>query len=238
MHFTPGTESVSHLLLNAGSGAGSTMQSFRITALALLLVSGAAQAVVIDSRDWRQVSETTNITFNQMAQVCDLVSGVCNGSVTGVDMTGWIWSDDVAIASMFEVVTGAPDGTFDVDQFNYTVRGEGWGDDFIDTDGAGPDEGLFDATWQYTLIPHDYTVFGMTRNVVNGAADRSYIRISRDDPIADANSAMAAIVGNPVGFDIARVHTGHWLYKDVPVPAPPTLLLMLLGMTLLAVISQ
>jgi hypothetical protein len=159
----------------------------RISILTLLTFSCAAQAVVIDNRDWRQVSETTNITYDQMSQVCNLVTGACNGAVGNVDMTDWIWADDVAIASMFEVITGAPDGTFDADANNYTTRGETWADAFMDVDGAGTDAGLFDATWRYTLREFDYTVFGLTRHVVNGNADRSYIRVADDGGLGITN---------------------------------------------------
>ncbi len=189
-----------------------------------LFLFQSANAVILDNREWRQVADTTNITWNQMATACDIVTGACSGSVAGVDVTGWIWADDTAMASLFEVVTGAPTGTFDVEQFNYSERSVTWADDFIDTDGAGSDIGLFDATWQYTVNQaRDFTVFGLTRNLVNGSADRSYIRFAEDSIRGDVN---AAIIGNPVGLDIARGHTGHWLYKEASVPAPATFVLL------------
>lgn len=197
----------------------------QILALPCLLVTFSVHAVIIDDRDWRQVTDTVGISYAQMAGVCDVTTGYCNGSVGSVDMTGWIWADDVAIAALFEGVTGAPAGTFDVEQFNYTVNGATWADDFIDDDNGGPDTGLFAAT--IAVSATDHGVFGLTRHTVAGAADRSYIRLVENDLFGDANTA---IVGNPVGFDISRSHTGHWLYKDLSVPAPGGLLLLGLGL--------
>lgn len=209
----------------------------RLTLLLLsLFMYQSASGVVIDNRDWRQLTETTNITWNQMASVCDVVTGICNGTVAGVDVTGWIWADDNVMASLFEVVSGAPAGTFDVPQFNYSERNAYWAEDFIDTDGAGADTGLFAATWQYTLNPErDFSVLGLTRNQVNGNADRSYIRFAEDSVRGDASSA---VVGNQVGLDIARSHTGHWLYKEVAVPTPATLGIFLIALGGLGLRSQ
>lgn len=53
-----------------------------------------AQAVVIDGKDWRQITDTVNFTYNDLAAgVCDTVTGACSGTVTNhvgttVDLTG------------------------------------------------------------------------------------------------------------------------------------------------------
>lgn len=201
----------------------------------LLNIVQFAHAVPIDGRDWMQVSETVNFTYNNLAGgPCDVVTGVCTGSAsnhlgTTLDLTGWVWASSSDIADLFEYLTGAPDGTFDADvtSFAQSLVSASWAADVIDSDGAGPDTGLFDATASFSS--DDHWVAGLTRSIVGGNVDRSYIRTA---------GYNLAVVGNPIGVDTARSHTGVWLFKPSSVPEPMPLTLLGVGLAVLGLRSR
>lgn len=198
----------------------------------LLVLSPITSAVVIDSRSWMQVTETTNLSYNQMSTVCSTSNGVCNGSVNGIDLTGWIWADNTAVRSMFLSVTGAPANTFDNAAASYRETGAVWASEFIDIDSVGADTGLFDVT---LVSGQNYFVFGLTRSLINGEADRSYITYTNNLSNPDYN---VAIVGNNVALDAARSHTGHWLYQEIAVSAPLSTLGMLFTSLVIMVLQR
>lgn len=171
-----------------------------------------------------QPLDTGNYTYNEVAAVpCDTATGACSGVLSKIgsptiDLTGWTWASGEDVADLFYVVTGAPAGSFDNPNAgtSYTdPQPSLWGAAFIDTDGAGPDTGLFHAT--ATASSTDHGVLGLTRSLTpDGSANRSYIRSTS---INDA-----AITGNPIPLDTPRASNGFWFYRPVPEPGVPLLL--------------
>src|SRR2546422_580018 len=53
-------------------------------------------------KEWRQLTETVGLSWNQVAQVCprDGVSP-CTGVVEGRDLTGWVWATDLQVITLF-----------------------------------------------------------------------------------------------------------------------------------------
>lgn len=189
-------------------------------------------AVVIDSRNWMQVTDTTNLSYNQLSNVCSVSTGICNGSINGIDLNGWIWADNSAVRNMFLSVTGAPLNTFVDAAASYRDTGAVWANEFIDIDSVGVDSGLFDVT---LVSGQTFFVFGLTRSLINGEVDRSYITYTNNLSNPDYN---VAIVGNNVALDVARSHTGHWLYQEIPVSAPVSTLGLLLVSLVVMVIRR
>jgi hypothetical protein len=77
--------------------------------VALLLVSVAAttahaQVAYTDSlgREWRQVVGSTSRSWNEFASACP-TDGVtpCNGLVSGLDVSGWIWATEAQVTELF-----------------------------------------------------------------------------------------------------------------------------------------
>lgn len=189
-------------------------------------------AVVIDSRNWMQVTDTTNLSYNQLSNVCSVSTGICNGSINGIDLNGWTWADNSAVRDMFLSVTGAPSNTFADAAASYRDTGAEWANEFIDIDSGGVDSGLFDVT---LVSGQNYFVFGLTRSLINGEVDRSYITYTNNLSNPDYN---VAIVGNNVALDAARSHTGHWLYQEITVSAPVSTLGLLLVSLVVMVIRR
>ena len=192
------------------------------------LFSVNANAAIIDGRNWMQVTETVNFSYNQLANgPCDVLTGLCNGIATNhlgtsIDLTGWTWASANDIAGLFEFLTGAPDGTFDVEQVNYSEGAASWAANAIDTDGLGADSGFFDVT--HFFNNDDYMVAGYTRSVLSGRTDRSYLRSS--------STHSTAVIGNgsTTTFDTARAHTGMWLYQSIAITEPSLLVLLAIGL--------
>ncbi len=202
--------------------------------MALLIGGSNAHAVLLDGKEWMQLTETVNFHYNNMASACDVNTGFCNGAVTNhlgktIDLTGWVWAAQSDIVSLFYAVTGAPAGTYDneVDDYATSTSVDSWAADFIDTDGAtGPDTGSFYATAENS--PNNFWVAGYTRTVLaDGRVDRSWI--------LSAPTSNRSVIGNPNPPDAARSHTAVWLYQaqSTAVPAPTGAALLLPGLAIL-----
>lgn len=69
----------------------------------LLGTALVGQAAIDNSgKDWRQLTETTGLTWNQVATVCPR-DGVtpCTGSVGGRNLTGWVWATREQVLNLF-----------------------------------------------------------------------------------------------------------------------------------------
>jgi len=78
--------------------------AYVILFLAISGVPGEVSAAANDNhgKEWRQLTETVGLTWNQVAQVCprDGISP-CSGVVGGRDLSGWVWATDVQVITLF-----------------------------------------------------------------------------------------------------------------------------------------
>jgi hypothetical protein len=110
----------------------------------LLLGSMPANAVIIDGKDWRQLTETNgSFKYNDVALVCDTTTGACSGSLVSttlgsVDFTGWTWADLYDVGTLFESLIPSNNVNF-VNRATYNASdvNAAWASNIIDTDGAG-----------------------------------------------------------------------------------------------------
>src|SRR5262245_18678810 len=83
------------------------MQTLKRASISLLLciVSLPAAAQGVDDghdKEWRQLTDTTGATWNQLAAVCPRDGQTpCAGSVGTVDLTGWVWATDAQALALF-----------------------------------------------------------------------------------------------------------------------------------------
>ena len=61
-----------------------------------------AVGVVVGGKEWRQLTDTVNLSWNQVASVCNTTTGVCSGSLGAVSFDGWTWASRIDIQALFE----------------------------------------------------------------------------------------------------------------------------------------
>lgn len=69
-----------------------------------LLAASGATANVDDGqgKDWRQLTETTGLSWNQVAAVCPQDGATpCSGAVGARDLTGWVWASAPQVIQLF-----------------------------------------------------------------------------------------------------------------------------------------
>ena len=117
----------------------------------LLLGSMSANAVIIDGKDWRQLTETKGFfRFSDVATVCNTTTGACSGSLSSttlgsVDFTGWTWADLNDVGTLFESLIPSNNVNFvNGVEYNASDMNSAWAGAIIDTDGTGADTGYFD----------------------------------------------------------------------------------------------
>ena len=175
--------------------------------LVRLLLAGSSHADTIaftDSlnRQWRQVTETANLSWNDLNAACP--GGVCAGTAgaTAVDVDGWQWASNTEVAALFNEFIGLPavDGTAGL----YLEEDSTWAPAFLSVfdptipdPGGGNDEGPAISGWSSTAATATEASVGFIFDVDRGPSP-----------------------GFPDGAGFADVDkneaAGGWLYRLTP----------------------
>lgn len=175
-------------------------------AIAAALPAGAIAGHVdlATGLEWRQVAETTQLSWNAVSTVCSLTTGACSGSANGIDLSGWAWASRQDLVSLFSN-SGLPASNGQASAAAY--------DAFVDLDGSGPDDGYFQATHAAPTLPY---VQGLTRDLTaTGLANTAYVS-------ATPQFASYSVSYNAgTGRDQGSAWIGVWLYRDAAVTEVP-----------------
>lgn len=197
---------------------------FRLIALAALglLTAQAANAVVIDGKDWRQVTETTGFSWLVASSACG--TGVCSGSIGDTSVDGWTWADTTDVLGLFEALIQPGSTQFPTSTSSYSAVG--------DADIANAVTSIFAPTSTFALGTNVYReVRGMTRGTAGGTTTMAYLT---DNPFATGLDMAAFDTTWPT--NLGDGGTGLWLYKTVEaasVPEPGTFALLGAGMAVM-----
>lgn len=196
-----------------------------LAALTLALASLGAQAAYVDSvtgRTWRDLTETTNLSWSTAAESCDATTGLCSLPVNGV--AGLTWASTADVRALFQNM--GIFGPVGVD--SWVAMNSTWAPAAIDRDGNGPDVGQFMAT----MVSGDFSM-------VAGIARDGYPNGANWPSIQDfgPNALDFAIVLDglrPKGD--AHPWFGIWMFSEAAaeVPEPLSTTLTVTGLVALA----
>jgi hypothetical protein len=211
----------------------------------LLLGSMPANAVIIDGKDWRQLTETNGrFKYNDVATVCNTTTGACSGSLVSstlgsVDFTGWTWADLNDVGTLFESLIPSNNVNFvNGAEYNASDMNTAWASAIIDTDGTGADTGYFDPTRSVFNAGGNYpdteyyTLSGLTRSTITPRPGATFSRVGEvTDHVSSDYGAVDRATTRPY-FGVWAASYGDkgiWMYKTATVPEPATLSLLCLA---------
>jgi len=183
-----------------------------------------ARASFIDTsgREWRALTETTGLSWNQVRTVCPVDGLPCAGTVGGIDFTDWIWANGADILSLFIGTFGIPIVPADngVSQIGST-----WATPFVNAFGitstASDSYGHFlqaSTGWAAAVLTGDWAPIPYVYDWTGDLADIATINVATSP--AQANSGI-----------------GVWLYRPTDpqsnVPEPGSCPMLLAGLGLL-----
>lgn len=192
---------------------------FTVLAVAGVLAGPmSARAVIVGSYDWRQLTETTGYSWNQISTVCDASTGACAGSLGAVSFDGWTWADNTDIQGLFEELILPGSTQFPINTSGYVTANS-------------PD---IDAAISATR-------FQPTNTDANGEELSGWSRRTAPATSWAYNPYMHNVFAS-TSLDAAFLHTilpmstsderiGVWLFRSVtPVPEPGTLAMLVVGL--------
>ena len=194
----------------------------------------AGNAIIIDGKDWREVVDTINLGWQDLETVCDVDTGVCEGSIDGVDFTGWTWASIEDVGSMFDSLIPEAFGSF-TELRDHWERNSLWAPALIDNDRDGPNEGFFRGTSTY---PTYSRIMGRTRSTQPDLSANMYYTIITDH-FPGATTADFITTDKVTSGREGHWSMGHWMYRTpighalstlsptgtgiAPLPLQPTL---------------
>lgn len=160
---------------------------------------------------WRQVTDTQNMSWNDIASVCATDgSTACHGTVNGVNMTSWVFADVEQVGLLFSYFGDFPGG---IGQTSVSP-----------TSNAG----AFLDTFNPTYVDANRWVMGWTAS--STPAGTKWIGEVFDRPAGDPNGDFWATdqSGDPAGVFSPR---GAWMWQSSisAVPEPSTWAMLLVG---------
>ena len=106
-----------------------------ILAVTIALICGSSNAIAATvfndghGKEWRQVTDTQNISWSDIASVCPLNgTSACNGTVDGVNLNGWVFASVDEVGQLFSYFGEFPGGITQVHVPSTSNAGE-----FLDT---------------------------------------------------------------------------------------------------------
>ncbi len=168
-------------------------------ALATCVSSAMAQIQPFDDgqgRQWRHLTDLTNLTWEQVAQVCPPDGGPCSGTLRGIDVTGLRWASQQDVLELFALTVPEIEPSGFVEGPGYVLQGLG----FL--------SGTFRPTWEY------YTTFGGYLYIAGWCRDTT---LNEAGVVASASAQYPVFYGHfsVLGEEATNVPLrfgGVWLY--------------------------
>ncbi len=74
----------------------------------LFSTAALAQPVIMDGKEWLQPADFVNLSWDEVAIVCDPVTGACDGMLNNIDVTGYTWASVADVNGLFNAYGVTP----------------------------------------------------------------------------------------------------------------------------------
>lgn len=177
-----------------------------LATLVLMLLwatESVGQVAYVDAqgREWRQMANTTGLTWNQVDAVCPN-DGVtpCAGMLGGVNATGWIWATQTQVMELFSETVPEIAQTSSVGGPGYVLQGLSF---------FGP----FKPTFEYYTTFGGYNYISGWTSTSNGA-DAIIPEVSAQYPVFYGSFNVVA----QTAITSTSSFRGVWMFKPAPGP--------------------
>ena len=195
-----------------------------------------ATPVLVDGREWMQVSDFTNVSWAQLdtfyfdSTTGQLKDPTNHHVIGGVDVTGWTWASVYDVRDMLLSSTYLGAGATCSTIFECYEADSAWAPKFMN-----------DFTPTASLSYGD-SVLGITRTV-NGVFGGPFIYRVQDYFNTQTNDSISVFEATGSGFGSSGRYAyrdiwGAWLYREVSIPEPATLALLCFGLASLVFIRR
>jgi hypothetical protein len=205
--------------------------------------SVSAAHITVDGREWLQPIDFINLSWNDVSQICDPLSGACSGVLGTTNVDGYSWAnvDDMNILFNYYLCCLGAYPTLGPGPDLYAEQDSDWAPAFF-ADGWQPTA----VTMSGPSLPLNTSAYGWMRETVFDEYGRLNVRYG---DITDWNNAIAlqediaSTYGTVYPNDTVNPDIGAWLYRNVPeqpspAPIPATLPLLGLGLATLIYIRR
>ena len=179
--------------------------------------------------EWRQLTETRNLSIAQLmngaVRYCSYSTGICNGTVDGVDLTGWTLATPTDVTHLFYDFSGPnaiPGWTTSSGYQNIVPASSNFGQNILSS--------AFDSLLPFAPIGSRDPVSGYVQGWILLPNDLSSAGLA--EIIAGPDRATLCGDGCTDPNYLSGPQVGIWMYRTAQtgtVPEPGTIFLILIG---------
>ena len=197
-----------------------------LAVFALSVATSVNAGVIADGKEWRQVTETVNFSWNDFSSVCSTSDGNCSGSLTNgtvgtVSFDGWTWANQTDVGQLFQALPGWSGPI--THPLSHPELNSNWAPAFFDSLGFNPTD----------VASSSRSTWGTYRSAPGAPVNPAFITdsfVNTDVAKTLVNSADSSFIASPI--------SGGWFYREASVPAPPTLALLLVPALLMVAVRR
>ncbi len=204
------------------------MPWIRAFAVIFTLFSTAAlsQPVVRDGKEWLQPADFVNLSWDDVAAVCDSGTGACSGTLGTTDVTGYTWASVDEVSGLFNAYGVTPP----IPGFGSVyLAGSAWAPAFLVDFEPTFADGVGGSVWGWAR-----TADGVSGDSYNPYVEDNFA-VDATDSATTEPSTDAAYAGSTLGVFLYSLRPTT---APTPVPTFPTYVLIFTVLGLLAIATR